>query len=373
MFFESLDIATIVDWAVKHPTPGNGLWIFVAEKSQAQLPALLQALAQAKIQCFGGTFMRLIVGNKTFEQGCAVASLDLWRSPFTVHNLHRTDFSLEQLPRREELPKNCTLAIVADADALYLSEFLTRLYHRFGNRVQYLGGGAGVLGAATEQQRQCVFTSKQGMMQNAAVLAVMTQPAVVAAHHGWERLHGPLLATRSEGNILHELNWQPAFEVYRQVVETQTNQPLRPEDLGSRMSHGFPLGMLQQGTEDIVRLPSAVTEDGGMVCIGGIQAHSVVHVLEGQPQSVIQAAADTLESCKSQISSPPSWHIVINCVTRYWFLEDLGAQELATIQRGLPGLETAAMIGALFKGEIASDGRSSLIMLNKSLAIGSFM
>ncbi|MBE9029628.1 FIST C-terminal domain-containing protein [filamentous cyanobacterium LEGE 11480] len=373
MFFESFDIARIINWAVAHHTPSSGLWLFVAEKNQAQLPTLLQALKQANIPCFGGTFMRLIVGHKTVEQGCAVARLDLWRSPFVVHDLHRTDFSLEHLPRREELPENHTLVVLADADALYLADFFTQLYHRFGNRVQYLGGGAGILGAETAQQRQCVFTSEKGMIANAAVLALVAQPCVVGAHHGWERLHGPLLATRSEGKILHELNWQPAFEVYRQVVEAQINQPLHPKDLGSRLSHGFPLGMLQQGAEDIVRLPSTVTEDGGMVCIGGIQANSVVHILHGQPQSVVQAADKTLASCKSQISSPPNCHIVVNCVTRYWFLEDLGAEELATIHRGLTSVESAPMIGALFKGEIASDGRSSLAMLNKSLAIGSFM
>lgn len=373
MFFESLDIATIVDWAVDHHTAGGALWMFVAEKSQAQLERLLRALDQENIPCFGGTFMRLIVGSETFEQGCAVVCLDLWRSPFVVQNLHRKDFSLEHLPLREDLPENYTLAVLADADAPYLAEFFTRLYHRFGNRVQYLGGGAGVLGAETNQQKQCVFTSEQGMAKHSAVLALIAQPGVVAAHHGWERLHGPLLATRSEGNILHELNWKPAFEVYRQVIEAQINQPLRPEDLGSRISHGFPLGMLKQGAEDIVRLPSAVTEDGGMVCIGGIQANSVVHILHGQPHSVIRATEHTLESCRSQISSPPNWHVVVNCVTRHWFLEDLGAEELATIQRGLSKLGGSPMIGALFKGEIASDGRSSLTMLNKSLAIGSFV
>ncbi len=373
MFFESLDVTTIVDWAVKHHTPDSALWMFVAEKDQSQLPRLLQALKQVNIQCFGGTFMSLIVGQETFEHGCAVARLDLWRSPFIVQNLQRTDFSLEHLPLRNELPENCTLVVLADADSLYLAEFLTKLYHRFGNRVQYFGGGTGVLDAKTDLQKQCTFTTEHGMAANAAILALISQPGVVAAHHGWERLHGPLLATRSEGNILYELNWQPAFEVYRQVVEAQINRPLHPEDLGGRISCGFPLGMLKQGVEDIVRLPSAVTEGGGMVCIGGIQANSVVHILQGQPESVIQAANNTLAFCKSQISSPPNSNIIVDCVTRYWFLEDLGATELATIQQSLANLEGSPMIGALFKGEIASNGCSSLEILNKSLAIGSFM
>ncbi len=373
MFFESLDVATIVDWAGEHQAPDNALWMFVSEKSQSQLPDLLQALKQANIQCFGGIFMRLIVGQETFDHGCVVTRLALWRSPFIVRNLHRTDFSLEHLPSREDLPANRTLVVLVDADAPYLAEFITRLYRRFGNRVQYFGGGAGILGAETDQQKQCVFTGEQGMLENAAVLALVDHSGVVAAHHGWERLHGPLLATRSEGNILHELNWQPAFEVYRQVVEAQINQPLLPEDLGSRVSHGFPLGMLKQETEDIVRLPSAVTEDGGMVCIGGIQANSVVHVLHGQPQSVIRAVDRTLESCKSQNTLSPVCNVIVNCVTRYWFLEDLGAEELTTIQQGLATLGDAPIIGALFKGEIASDGCSSLVILNKSLAIGLFM
>ncbi len=373
MFFESLDIAAITAWAVEHHNSQGTVLMLVAAKEQDQVPALLQALKQKGIECFGGIFMRLISGPETFDYGCVVARLNVWRSPFMVNNLHRTDFSLDHLPQREELPKHRTLAVFADADAPHLAELFPRLYNRFGNRVQYFGGGAGILGAMTAQQKRCVFSTEQGMVDNAAVIALIDHPSTVAASHGWKKLHGPLLATRSEGNILHELNWQPAFEVYRQVVEAQIGKPLHPEDLGSRVSHGFPLGMFKKDAEDIVRLPSAVTEGGGMICIGGIRANSVVHVLQGLPKSVTKAVDQALQACKSQMASPPTCNLIVDCVTRYWFLEDLGADELVTIQQGLSQLGSAPIIGALFKGEIASDGLSSLEMLNKSVAIASFI
>ena len=101
--------------------------------------------------------------------------------------------------------------------------------------------------------------------------------------------------------------------------------------------------------------------------------NSVVHILHGEPKSVIKAVDQTLQSCKSQITSPPTCNVIVDCVTRYWFLEDLGSEELATIQQSLARLGAAPIIGALFKGEIASNGLSSLEMLNKSVAIGSFM
>lgn len=373
MFFQSLDVDAITAWAVEHHNAQGALLMFVAAQEQDHIPTLLQALKQQGIECFGGIFMRLIAGQDTFDHGCVVTRLKVWRSPFMIHNLHQTDFSLETLPRREELPEHRTLAVFADADAPYLAQFLTRLYSRFGNRVQYFGGGVGILGTPTSQQKRCVFSTEQGMVENAAIIALIDHPSAIAANHGWQRLHGPLLATRSEGNILHELNWQPAFDVYRQVLETQIERPLRPEELGSRVSHGFPLGMFKQNSEDIVRLPSAVTDDGGMVCIGGIQMNSVVHILHGEPKSVIKAVDQTLQSCNSQITSPPTCNVVVDCVTRYWFLEELGSEELVAIQRSLAHFGPAPVIGALFKGEIASDGLSSLELLNKSVAIGSFM
>ncbi|MBE9032639.1 FIST C-terminal domain-containing protein [filamentous cyanobacterium LEGE 11480] len=372
MLFNPLDIAAVVNWAKTYQHSQEVLVLLVAANSQHQIPELLRALQQHNIACIGGLFTQVIYGAQTFETGCVATCLKSWRSPIMVRDLITPKISLTSLPQLEDLPENQTLAVFADADSPYLAEFLNQLYDRFSNRVQYFGGGAGLLGELSPAEQQCVFTTADGLAKNAAVLAFIDHPGSVSANHGWKRLHGPLIATRTEGNVLLELNWQPAFEVYQSVIESHTGQVIQPADLGTNVSLGFPFGMLKQDAEDIVRLPIDMIPEGGVVCVGGIQPNCVVHILQGQQDAVLAAAHQTMANCSRRMLAAVNHKIVIDCVTRYWFLADRYAEELQAMEQGLASLGKSKVIGALSKGEIASTGLAYLEMLNKSIAVGTF-
>ncbi|MBC7340230.1 MAG: histidine kinase, partial [Firmicutes bacterium] len=56
------------------------------------------------------------------------------------------------------------------------------------------------------------------MFAGGAILAATDQTVAVGVEHGWQAFQGPYVATRAEGTRLKELNWRPAFDVYRQAV-----------------------------------------------------------------------------------------------------------------------------------------------------------
>lgn len=373
LFFDLSNLSKIIDWATHNVQSNEVLLILVAAKSQHQVHEMLRQFQQHNIQAFGGIFSQVIFDQKLSETGCVVAQLKAWGEPTMIGGLDQIPIDLTRVPNVKDIPSNHALTIFADADAPHLAECLNQLYGCLGQEVKYFGGGAGLLGDLSPEQKLCVFTTNDGFAENAAVLAFINHAGVVSANHGWQRLYGPLIATRTEGNVLLELNWQPAFDVYRQVVEEQIGHPLLPEDIGTQLSLGFPFGMLKQDSEDLVRLPIAVTDTGGVVCVGGIHTNCVLYILQGTPDLVLGAAHQTIQDCALACNQTSHHKLLIDCVTRYWFLNERYTEELNAIVQGLSGLGPAPVIGALSKGEIASSGVSYLEMLNKSVAIGTFI
>ena len=44
------------------------------------------------------------------------------------------------------------------------------------------------------------------------------------------KLGGPFIATKTNANIVEEINWKPAFEVYRELVEADSGASFDSQD-----------------------------------------------------------------------------------------------------------------------------------------------
>ena len=73
------------------------------------------------------------------------------------------------------------------------------------------------------EQKPCLFTN-QGLIQDAAVLGLLNIESGIGVSHGWERISGPYRVTEVDRNVIKSLDWEPAFDVYRQVVVKRHQQ-----------------------------------------------------------------------------------------------------------------------------------------------------
>jgi hypothetical protein len=241
---------------------------------------------------------------------------------------------------------------------------LRAIYSQLGNRVTYWGGGAGSLSL---RPKPCLFT-RQGVQQGAAIIALSSLASRLGVRHGWRELRGPFVATRTSGNVILDLNWRNAFEVYRATVEADAGLAVTRESF-FRVASGYPFGIRKDGHEPLVRDPVAVTEAGHLVCVGDVPENAALSILKGEPGHLVSAAGQAAREAAGE--GPPgtiAHCLLADCVSRAMFLGDRFPEELHAIEDALSA-GAARPVGMLTLGEISSHGEGYLEFLNKTSVV----
>lgn len=327
----------------------------------AQIDPLLQRM---ELPLFGGIFPALIAGGEKLDVGAMVVGLPVAPRLLTVPELGITPAACETFLEEHAtvLDGARTLFVWVDGLSSGIGCLLEGLYHVFGLEQNYIGGGAGSL---SFEKKPCLFTN-QGLLGNAAVLAALDVASGVGVSHGWQTISGPYKVTGAQGNVIQSLNWRPAFEIYREVVEAASGRRFTDDNFFD-LAKQYPFGIVRLDSEPIVRDPIIAQADGALVCVGAVPDDSHVNILSGSTASLVQAAGQALQL--SEAGLPPGdtagLALFVDCISRVLFLEDEFSQELAAVQR--PARPT---VGALTLGEIANAGRDYLEFYNKTAVMG---
>lgn len=364
MYIPSPTIPGLIDH-IARIEPNRFPVLLIGEEDPINADDLCTALRQAGHAFIGGIFPRVIFGEETSTQGVVLLSIPSSRGPILVRDLSNAQTLGERLADLQSIDGDVqALLVFIDGLASNIGEFLGGLFGRYGSNLAYFGGGAGSLSL---QQQPAILTT-EGVFQDAAVILPIYKPTHLGVRHGWQRLAGPLVASRTDKNRILELNWQNAFEVYRNTVEPVVGVSLSPENFFQH-AKGFPFGMSRDGCEDVVRDPISVNEDGHLFCVGEVAQHSVLHILTGEPKDLLDAASQAGADCPAV---SPNGYLLVDCISRNLFLGDRFGEELAAVRRGNQITGDDRLVGALTLGEISSIGGGYLEFLNKTIVFAEF-
>ncbi len=249
--------------------------------------------------------------------------------------------------------------VLVDGLSEHVGKALSWLRDRCGMEHVCVGGGAG---RRSMTPGPCLVVNET-RLQDAAVVIPLAGQVDLGVGHGWTRTGTSLVATRTDGAVIEHLNWEPAAEVYARAVEAHQGAPVAP-DAFAEVAARHPFGLLREGREDIVRDPIARTDDGGIRCAGPVPENTVLHVLEGNADALIDAAGQVGAAGKPPESTPDTV-FVADCVSRQSYLNDRMDEELEAIAAG-GRRNDPPPYGVLSIGEIACDGTGHLEWLNKT-------
>ncbi len=327
---------------------GGGLLLLLAEGG-GWPAAELDAWARRQQGPFlGGIFPRVLHGREILHAGGVVAVLP---HAFEVHTV--------LLAPPPELPADLSgpaHLVLPDGLSPHIQPFIEALYDQAG-LASYAGGGCGFLSL---KQQPCVL-SPAGLLADVAAVASLPVDLGVAVRHGWLPVDGALqmVATDTCGNVIHTLDWEPAFHVYRRIVEPRAGVSITPENFFD-VAKAYPLGLLRPSGEYIVRDPIRV-EGESLVCVGAVRPHSTLTVLHGRRETLL-AAADELDAAATEaLARPPAGRLVFDCISRALFLGGGFQEELARLAPD--DLPTA---GALTLGEVVGTPRERIAFCNKT-------
>ena len=342
----------------------KGLLIFSCDANGFTPKSINGKLAEISVPFLGGIFPEIIAGKEKLEKGTVVAGFSLEPNVQIIPDLSDTSVDYDEVldEKIPEIDNIKTMFVLVDGFSKRISTLVDSLFNIFGLEFNYIGGGTGSL---SMEQKPCLFTS-EGFIQDSAVLATLDIESSVAVTHGWERIAGPFKVTESDRNVVKTIDWKPAFQLYRDVVEKNSDKRFQDDNFFV-ISKCHPFGISKLGAERIVRDPFMRDEDDSLICVGEVPQDSFIDILKGDINSLVTAAGRALRLAKEGFTEETSNKTVlfIDCISRVLFLEKNFDDELMTVYD-----ESTPMIGALTIGEIANSDKDYLEFYNKTSVVG---
>ena len=339
--------------------------ISVGEHSDIDINDLIKSLNSANINFIGGIFPMVICSNNVKNKGVIVHKLHNVCKTYTIKNISKKDFFIPKFIFKD----NSSYSIITYVDGLTsnISNFLSKLYEVYGMKTNYFGGGAGSLSL---QQKPCIF-SNEGFFEDAAVVCIMEMKSSIGVEHGWEKLEGPYIVTKAKKNTIKGINWKAPFDIYKKVVEKDSGLKFN-DSVFFELAMGYPIGVIKQGTDHIIRDPLSVDNDDNLVCIGEVEENTMINIMKGNKDKLINAAKSAAEKVVEE-STSPKIALIIDCISRILYLKEDFKYELKsisdTIQKKYPEVPVC---GALTLGEISSYGNGYIEFYNKTVVVGLF-
>lgn len=212
---------------------------------------------------------------------------------------------------------------------------------------QVVGGAAGDDGAFSSTT---VGAGGQAYSDGAVVLhAFSPQAWGVGVDHGLDPVSQTMRVTRASGNVVHQLDGRPAFEVYREYA-ARKGVKLEPPSAGPFLIANE-LGIFTFDEVKRARAPLSVGADGSLSCAAGIPQGAEVAILDGQPDKMVAAAHRAAQEAHRNLGGAPAAAILLfDCVCRGMILDSQFGREIEAVQAVFPGVPIA---GLLTYGEIA--------------------
>jgi hypothetical protein len=345
--------------------PGvRGLQILACQANTWSTDEVNHLVGSISLPLFGGVFPGIIHEGAKLDRGTIVLGLTKRPTVRVVRGLNQSSPAIDGCLDASfcEACSGQTMFVYLDCTARRIGALIECLFTRCGLRCNYIGGGAGSLDFVS---KPCILTN-DGLLQESAVLALVDLRSSIGVSHGWHTLAGPFAVTESEGNVVKSLDWVPAFEVYRQVVEAHSRRSFATESF-YELSKFYPFVLGKLGVEGVVRDPVSRNPDGSLVCVGEMPPDSLVSIVRGDPDSMIQAAGHARLTALAGHPAPEAGTVtlVIECISRALCLGDALPRELEAAR--VPG---SPQFGALTIGEVANSAHDYLEFYNKTTVVG---
>jgi len=338
----------------------KSILILSCDENSYDIDAINNILKSSSVPIIGGVFPQIIFQNKNYTQGTIVASINDTLDVTLIENISEKSVNnFEEIIEEKVGEINSdtkTMFVFVDGLSKNINAVIMGLFENYGLSINYIGGGAGSL---TFKQKPCIFTNN-GLIQDCALLATSTLKSSIGVKHGWEAISEPMSVTLSQANIVKEIAYRPAFEVYKEIVASASGKILNDDNFFD-IAKSYPLGIDKLSGDRVVRDPIMIDEDKNLVCVGDVATNSFISILSGTNESLINAVS---QAKKETLLDEPNFTLFIDCISRVLFMDDKFSQELDIVYE-----EGQVLIGALTLGEIANNKKYYLEFYNKTAVI----
>ncbi len=263
--------------------------------------------------------------------------------------------ALEGLPRAIQGYTHRTGILLIDTMAGNCEEVTLMTAAALGADLPFAGGGAGDDLAMKSTTVSCGATASSDAVVIAQIFS--KTPLGLGVCHGHRPLSTPLRVTKASGNVVHEIEGQPAWDVWRERTRAAARaHGLDVDRLGPADEGGFLLRFeagLAAGRGYKIRAPLARTTEGAIQFACGVPEGAVIRITESAPNDQVASAREAARRARAKLGGEePAGAVVFDCICRNLILRDGFGAAVRGISEELGGVPIA---GFETYGEIALD------------------
>ncbi len=342
----------------------KGILLFVGEETPFNYKQLQPLLKKLDIKVWGGVFPEVIYNGSLYKKGVVGCA---FQSPVSIEVIKDLSKFKGNFSENFVSKKTRTLLIFTSAYADNIPLLIETLYEKHFKETVFIGGSAGSI---INIDQPPLFTCDDFFAGGAIVVAIEDFMSV-GVNHGLQPISELAIASSVDKNILKSINWEPAFEYYKRIVEQDAGIKLTAANFLD-VAKSYPFGMLKYDTEIVLRVPISVIEENSLLFVSEMPENSVLLVTKAYPDKLIAAAGTATEQAKiafeSKKKKSPGKALIIDCLARALFLEDRFDDELKIIANKAGS--DVFLFGLLSLGEIASTGDKYIELYNKTIVVG---
>lgn len=251
-----------------------------------------------------------------------------WVEVITADNLDNDTLELTAQELIEQLPKEQLKHIFLLMGGMKLNgSLLVNGVNRADNTIPISGGLAGdqftfertlVLSDTVAQENQAVAIGFYGDSLHVSV----------GCETGWEEFGAQRIVTRSQGNVVYEIDDKPALKLYEDYLGKFI------KDLPSSGLQ-FPLNVRNyEGDKEVVRVMMGIGEDKSLTFAGDVPQGSIVRLMKTNVNNLVEGA-DLSAQLIHQRNDRPSLALAVSCSGRRSVLKQMVDEELSVIRERL--------------------------------------
>lgn len=311
-----------------------------------------------------------IYDTEVFDHTLTVTGLQFEHTPIETRMVRINDFPSSYAAGQalvRKFPGNdlSYLLVFSDGSLVNGSELVRGMNEAAGYQILITGGLAG-----DGPDFKSTLVGLNARPETGLVVAVGFYGPHLSVHHGtrggWEMFGPERTVTRSQDNVLYEINGKKALDLYKLYLGPDAaNLP------GSALL--FPLAIKKDAeSELVVRTILSIDEHGGsMTFAGDIPEGAQVRFMRANFDRLTDAAYHAAMDTKNSSEKPPKLALLISCVGRKLILQGRTEEEVEAIDEVFA--QQTILTGFYSYGEISPfvDGTSCQLH-NQTMTITTF-
>jgi hypothetical protein len=222
-------------------------------------------------------------------------------------------------------PAYATVMIFVDGLASEQQALVNGIHRVAGASVPIVGGAAG---DDRQLRRTYVFAGDRVLTDAAVAIWIgADRPLPVTVGHGWRPLGLPLLVTKTDGQVVHEIAGRPARAVFEEDIrkgDVDDLDSIRPG--GYYSTHAF--GLIEPDGSHLIR--GVFMGDGLIHTFAPLPVYSAIQIMGSGPDEILAMSEDV--AGRALAGRDASVLLVFSCIARLDILQERGAEEAARIQ-----------------------------------------